>query len=131
MSKNDYKTKVIQTEAKKIVSSVLWMTFLMLSYITNDIGICYSQKMASNILPPASWAWYCTFSDLLMHICTYHKKRDSAHIHKMQPEWIKENFRELEGLQFYHQCLRFAKKKKKKNHLMDICVPGIYFVSFI
>ena len=48
----------------------------------------------------------------------------------MQPEWIKENFRELEGLLFYHQCLRFA-KKKKKNHLMDICVPGIYFVSFI
>ena len=103
------------------------MTFLMLSYITNDIGICYSQKMASNVLPPASWAWYCTFSDLLMHICTYHKKRDSAHIHKIQPEWIKENFRELERLLFYHQCLKFAKKKKKKNHLMDI-LPLVFIL---
>ena len=58
--------------------------------------------MASNVLPPASWARYCTFSDLLMHICTYHKKRDSAHIHKTLSECLKENFRELEGLPFYH-----------------------------
>ena len=48
----------------------------------------------------------------------------------MQPEWIKENFRELEGLLFYHQCLKFAKKKKKKS-LDGHFAPGIYFVSFI
>ena len=85
--------------------------------------------MASNVLPPASWAWYCTFSDLLMHICTYHKKRDSAHIHKTLSECLKENFGELEGLLFYHQSLSFA--KKEKNHLMGICFSGVYFVSFI